>query len=255
MMTVFRHFPKFHSAVFAIGAAALLSGCTTTQYSQPCSVQEAGRLSRHVAPTKTALDRNQTRLARIRSDIARERCTGNLFSPATKSAKCEHLKVQEQRLASENKTLSERLAELNAAIAGRPHAGQHVKSCSASWLPKRSAQKTTAHKKAAKAHKAVAKRAGHAAKPAGDAQTGLPVEDYVVPAYSSSQSVMPEPVGYTSHPTPVSHAPGHVAPVKATQPSERSYSDSGKVRVIGSSFFPDQSKPADPQAPDHAPAP
>ncbi len=251
MMTVFKTFINLPAALFTVATVGLLSGCTTTQSLQPCSTQEAARLNAHIAPTKARLDRNQNQLSRIRVDLEKERCNGSLFSPASKSPQCERLKTQEQKLVSDSKTLSERLAEINAAIAGRPHAGHHVKSCSASWLPKRSTQKSAPARKLVKAPvKASAKPATKAPHTAG-----LPVEDYVVPAYSSYRSSTPEPVAYTPSHQPVSLAPKYIAPVAATPPVERVYSDSAKVRVIGSSFFPDQSKPVGPQVPDHAPAP
>ena len=250
MMTVYKKFTNLPSAVFAVTIVGLLSGCTTTQPSQPCTSQEAARLHAQITPTNARLDRNKIQISRIRAEQAEERCTGNLFAPANKSPKCERLKTQEAKLVSENQTLSERLSEINAAIAGMSHPGKHVKSCSANWLPKRSVQKAAPSRKLAKASVKVA--SAQAKKPA---QTdGLPVEDYVVPAYSSYSSSATEPVAYTAS-APVLQAPAHIAPVEATPPVERAYSDSAKVRVIGSSFFPDQSKPANPQAPDHAPAP
>lgn len=152
---------------------------------------------------------------------------------------------------SENQTLSERLSEINAALAGASHAGQHVKSCSASWLPKRSVQKASPSRKSAKA--SVKASGTQTKKPIQTDEP--PVDDYVVPAYSSYESSTTEPIAYTGTAKPVSQAPAHIAPVAATPPVERAYSDSKKVRVIGSSFFPDQSKPVAPQAPDHAAAP
>jgi|GEM_PF-519032 len=251
MMTVYKKILNVPSTVFAVATVALLSGWTTTQSLQPCTSQESARLNTQIAPTKARLDRNQTQLSRIRADLAKERCVGSLFAPASKSPKCERLKTQEEKLVSESRTLSERLSEINAAIAGTQHAGRHVKSCSASWLPKRSVQRAAPIRKSAKAPvRATAKQTK-----SGGATAGLPVEDYVVPAYSTYQSSTPEPVAYTGSPQPVSTAPAHIAPVSATPPVERTYSDSAKVRVIGSSFFPDQSKSVGPQAPDHAPAP
>lgn len=251
MMTVYENFSILPSAVFAVAIVGLLSGCITTQPLQPCTSQEASRLRAQITPTNKRLDRNKIQISRIRADQAKERCTGSLFAPANKSPKCERLKRQEAKLVSENQTLSERLAEINAAIAGAPHAEQHVKSCSASWLPKRGFKKAAPSRRSAKA--SVKASVTQTKMPM---QTdGLPVDEYMGPAYSPYESSITEPIAYTGPAKPVSQAPAHIAPVAATPPVERAYSDSKKVRVIGSSFFPDQSKPLAPQAPDHAAAP
>lgn len=249
MMVFYERFSGISTAVIAFAAIALLSGCTTTRSLDPCSTLEAARLSKLVALTKATLDKNQMRLSKIRGERTKEHCAGSLFSPASKSAKCERLNAQELILISESRISSERLAEINAAIAGRLHAGQHVKSCVASWLPKRTVQKAVPNIKKRTVHLKPQLKAPVKVRPS------LAVEDYVVPAYSSSPIIKPETVGYTPYPMPVSNAPSHIAPVTATPPVERAYSDNTKVRVIGSSFFQDQSKPVGPQVPDHAPAP
>ncbi|TPF75945.1 hypothetical protein FHY56_07645 [Brucella gallinifaecis] len=228
----------------------MLSGCTTTQPPELCSSQEILRLNKQIAPIKTRLERNQTRLSKVQADITKESCTGSLFKSAVQSPKCERLKDREKSLTSESKLLKERLNELNAAIAGRAHASQHVKSCTASWLPVRKAKKAPPKPAPVKAK---AKKIASIDKPAE--ASGLPVEDYVVPAYSSSQPTQPEAVGYTATPQSLSQPPKHVAPVTTAPPVERVYSGNTAVRVIGSSFFPDQLKPADPQVPAHEPAP
>lgn len=249
MMVFYDRFSSISTTVIALAAITLLSGCTTTRSVQPCSTQEAARLSKLIAPTKATLDKNQMQLSKIRGERAKEHCAGSLFTPASKSAKCERLNFQELNLISESRIASEQLAEINAAIAGRVHAGQHVKSCVASWLPKRTVQKAVPNIKKRTAHVKPPLKAPVKVRPS------LAVEDYVVPAYSSSPISKQETVGYTPYAMPVSNAPSHIAPVTATPPAERAYSDNAKVRVIGSSFFQDQSKPVGPQVPDHAPAP
>ncbi|MCL7998191.1 hypothetical protein M8994_08050 [Brucella sp. 21LCYQ03] len=245
MMFNYQIFSNLSPTIFVLTATAVISGCTTTQPLQLCSNQQIERLSKQIAPTKASLSKNQTQLTSIRIELAKEQCVAGLFTRATKSQKCDRLKSQEDKLNSENKILEERLHETDAAITGRAHPGQHVKSCSASWLPVRVTKKAAPKRPPVKAQ---VKKVEKPSKPVATA--GLPIEDYVVPAYSSAQPMQAEPIGYTSPSRPISHAPSHVAPVAPTPPVERAYSENANVRVIGSSFFHDQSKPVGPQAPD-----
>ncbi|WP_273725015.1 hypothetical protein [Brucella gallinifaecis] len=257
MVIVDRKICKLRPAIFFFAAIGILSGCTTTtnKSSLPCNSREVTNLRKQIEPTKFKLKVNQRQLTLIRSDLYKESCSGGIFSPTNKSATCERLKKQEESLITERRSLEERLAEISAAIAGQSYSGKHINSCKAAWLPIRT-NKKSATKNADMKVSAHKRQVGKLAKidkvPKADASI---IEDYIVPASSPPETNKLDPVAYTSSGQPLSQSPNYVAPAAISPPTERSYSDSSKVRVIGSSFFPDQLKPVDPQAPDHAPAP
>jgi len=256
MMIVDKNFWNFQSAIFAFAAIGILSGCTTTaQPIQSCTTQQIAKLTKQIDPTKQKLNAIHKRLSVVRAEIAKERCVGSIFTPENISVRCERLKKQEGNLASESRSLEERLTEMNASIAGQPHVGKHVKSCIASWQSEQTIRKSTRKNIEVKARtpkrqvtKAVKIEKVSKVQPAF-------IEDYVVPAYSPPKTRKTESVAYTPSAHPLLHPQSHVAPAAIAPPTERVYSDSAKVRVVGSSFFPDQSKLIGPPAPDHAPAP
>ncbi|MFS2326702.1 hypothetical protein U2P60_15005 [Brucella sp. H1_1004] len=256
MMIVDKNFWNFQSAIFAFAAIGILSGCTTTaQPIQPCTTQQITKLSKQIDPTKLKLNAIHKRLSVVRAEIAKERCVGSIFTPENISVRCERLKRQEGNLSSESRSFAERLTDLNAAIAGQPHAGKQVKSCVASWQPEQTIRKSTRKNIEVKARtpkrqvtKTVKIEKVSKVQPAF-------IEDYVVPAYSPQKTRKTESVAYTPSAHPLSQSPTHVAPAAIAPPTERAYSDNEKVRVVGSSFFPDQSKLIGPPAPAHAAAP
>lgn len=239
MMVSNKNFFRVSSLVTLIATAVLVAGCTTTQPIQQCSPKDKARLTNNITSTKANLDRNKAELSRTRTEMAKQSCIG---ISASKSSVCIRLKTRADILQSEINTLEGRVTELNATIAGRPHAGRFVQACSANWMPARKMQKAAPKKPSAK--KAPKQDYAKVAKAVSE-----PVEDFVVPAYEAPET------GYVPTALPKVQPAAYVAPVATTPPTERTYTENSKVRVVGSSFFPDQSKPADPQAPDHAPAP
>ncbi|MGO1160340.1 hypothetical protein [Brucella pseudogrignonensis] len=256
MMIVDKSFRNFQSAIFVFATIGVLSGCTTTtKQIMPCNTQQVAKLSKVLDPTKLKLNAIQKRLSAVRVERAQERCNESLFSPEKGSVTCVRLKKQEKQLVSEKYLLEERLTEINAAIASQPHAGKHVKSCVASWQPERTIRKRARKNIEVKIHSAKRQAAKTTGREKLSNDQPVFIEDYVVPAYSSQKTNETESVAYTPSAHPLSQQPSHVAPAAIAPPTERAYSDSTKVRVVGSSFFPDQSKLIGPPAPDHAPAP
>jgi len=232
-----RRFFRLASPAMVLTTALLIAGCTTTQPVQQCSPKEKARLSSNVASTKAKLEQSKAQLARTRTELSKQSC----FS-AGKSTSCTRLKTRADKLQSDVKTLENQLSELNATIAGRSHAGRYVQACSATWAPARKAQKAAPRKTAS--NKISKNDQTKVAKTVSE-----PVEDFVVPPYEASES------SYAPTSQPKVQPTDYIAPTATTPPAERTYTESSKVRVVGSSFYPDQSKPVGPQAPDHAPAP
>ena len=260
-MFLFKLFFRNSNAAVVI-AAGLLAGCTTTQPVQDCSPKEITRLSAGIAPTQNQLDRHKRKLSHTRGQISKERCNGSLFSPAIESARCDRLKATTNRLENEINKLEGRLSELNAVVAGRPSSSQHVKACSASWMPKGQIQKAVrkklapAKKTAVKATKKVEhiKRVSRTYNAPvnrspdiikADPMTGLPtvISDVEMPSVKTDNVA----------PASISAAPAASA-TTAIPPIERAYTDNPNVRVVGSSFFPDQSVQEGQPAPARVPA-
>lgn len=257
MMIIDNNLLKIKQTIFVFATLVVLGGCTTTatQSVQHCSTRETNNLSKQIDPTKLKLNFNQKRLTIIRTEISKERCNGSIFSPQNKSAKCERLKKQEEKLVGENISLQERLNEINATIAGQPHAGKHVIACKPSWLPVQTIRRAPPKNAEVKLRTPKRQKTNAATVAKNIKAKPTFIEDYVVPAYSPTKTVKTETVGYAPSPQPLSQTPNHIAPAAVAPPTERAYSDSTQVRVIGSSFFPDQSKLIGPPAPAHAPAP
>lgn len=239
MMIAYKIFFRVSSWAALMATAVLVAGCTTTQPIQQCTPKEKARLTSNLASAKLKLNRNKAELSRTRTEMAKLSCIG---ISASKSSGCSRLKSRADKLQSEIRTLESQLSELNATIAGRSHAGRFVQACSANWMPARKMQKAAPKKSSAsKASKQGQAKVANA--------VSEPVEDFVVPAYETPET------GYAPTALPKVQPTAYVAPAAATPPTERTYTESSKVRVVGSSFYPDQSKPVGPQAPDHAPAP
>lgn len=240
MMFTYKIFFRFSSLTTLMATAVLVAGCTTTQPVQQCTSKEKVRLTNNVAFTKAKLDRKKTDLSQTRIELSKQNCFATGRSP-----ECTHLKSRTDKLQSDIRTLEGQLAELNATIAGRSHAGRFVQACSATWIPVRKVHKTAPRrhsisKAPKKAHANVA------------TAVNRPVKDYVVPPYETPK--MPE-MSYFPPSHPAIQPTAYVAPIATAPPTERAYTEGSKVRVVGSSFYPDQAKAADPQVPDHAPAP
>ncbi len=234
--------------VAAITATGILAGCTTTQPVQSCTPKDRSRLVSQIAPTKARLDRNKNELARVRTQLSKERCIGGAFSPKAKSPRCSRLQATADRLQSEIKTLEGRLAELNAVVAGRGSSSVYVQACTASWLASR---KT---KKVVKEPKRKASSVRHAALPTTD------LAETPNPDYTATSTAETHPVAYTPTDTPLTDkvqepAMSKSQPATIAPPPERPYTGNSNVRVVGSSFFPDQSTPANRPTPAHEPVP
>lgn len=239
MMIAYKNFLRVSSLATLMVTAVLVAGCTTTQPIQQCTPKEKARLTSNLNSTKAKLDRNKAELSRSRTEMAKQSCIG---ISASKSSSCTRLKARANKLQTEIRTLENQLAELNATIAGRSHAGRFVQACSANWTPARKMQKAAPKKSSAsKTSKQSQAKVANA--------VSEPVEDFVVPAYQTPET------SYAPTDQPKVQPTAYVAPVATTPPTERTYTEGSKVRVVGSSFYPDQSKPVGPQAPDHAPAP
>ncbi|ENS89724.1 hypothetical protein B984_00785 [Brucella melitensis UK31/99] len=81
-----------------------------------------------------------------------------------------------------------------------------------------------------------------------------------MPAYTSPAVTDTHPVAYTPSSNSLSDslpapAENKAQPVTVAPPPERPYVGNSNVRVVGSSFFPDQPAPANQPVPAHAPAP
>lgn len=229
----------FYSVLFIISGA--LSGCTTIRPTEMCTPTEQKQLKKQLLVTQSLLDRKEMDLSRLRKTITEDRCLGGVFTPAVKSSQCTTLLTRTDRLATEIQTLRERLHELNMALAGRPSPSRHVKSCKASWVVfHKKSQAKTAHVPQRKI-----------AKPSAELTSKI-----TLPAYASPDPVEAEEVNFSSSATAQTvNTPAYVAPVTPAPPVNRSYTTNGNVRVVGSTFFPDQSAPASQPVPVHAPAP
>lgn len=237
MMISCKTFFRISSFTTLMATAVIVTGCTTTQPTQQCSPKEKARLSSNISSTKAKLDHSKAELSRTRIEISKQNCFSSGKSPV-----CSRLKSRADKLQSGITTLEGQLAELNATIAGRSHAGRFVQACSASWIPVRKTHKTTPKK----VSRSKAPKQDHAKV---SKSLSEPVEDFVVPPYETPAAA------YAPNSQPKVQPTAYVAPAATKAPTERVYMESSKVRVVGSSFYPDQSKPAGPQAPDHAPAP
>jgi len=249
MMIAYKSFLRASSFATIMATAVLVAGCTTTQPIQQCTPKEKARLTSNLNSTKAKLDRNKAELSRTRTEMAKQSCIG---VSASKSPSCARLKRKEGSLQSEARTLEGQLTELNATIAGRSHAGRYVQECSANWMPIRKPQKKLAKaapKKSPVSEPSRQRQPGQPSQPKLAKAMSQPVEDFVVPAYEAPE------MSYAPTTQPKVQPTAYIAPVATTPPTERAYTEGSKVRVVGSSFYPDQAKPAAPQAPDHAPAP
>lgn len=249
-----RYLTRFITPSILLTASVLISGCTTIQPAQQCTPAEKVRLASNVKTTKAKLEQTKSQLARTQTQMSRQSCLSGINSAA-----CIRIKSRADKLKSDIKILELQLAELNATIAGKSHTGKFVQACTATWIPVRKQQKT-APKKAA-----VNKSAKNSGEPATYVVTH-PVEDVVVPGYQEMPkptytSISHEPLKQTDYRSPASISPASSNPASSTPsaatsqsatttPVERDYSQSSKVRVVGSSFLEDQSKPVGPQAPD-----
>lgn len=231
----------FLSALLAV--SGVLTACTTVRSPEICSAAEKQRLRKFVAPTEKRLQRKETELSRKKKAATNEQCVGSLFSRAVKSDRCIRSMNQIERLESEIGTLQGRLLELNAALAGHPSPSIHVRYCKTTWVTARP------HRKKLKS--AVAPRktmpADEGGKPSFGKNTIKPTEETFADQALQPISYVPEPVASTP-PTPT-----YIAPPSEPVPQVRFYDDS-KIRVVGSSFFPDQSAPANQLVPAHEPA-
>ncbi|OCW12954.1 hypothetical protein VY87_03875 [Brucella melitensis] len=250
MAIIFTKKSRLSFILAAVAATGIVAGGTTTQPVQPCTPKERSRLVGQIAPTKARLDRNRKELARVHAQITRERCIGGAFSPKVGSSRCSRLEGTADRLQSEIKMLEDRLTELNAVIAGRGSSSVYVQSCTASWISQRKIRKKV---KEPTKNKAPARRiADKATEPA-------PAE-LAMPAYTSPAVTDTHPVAYTPSSNSLSDslpapAENKAQPVTVAPPPERPYVGNSNVRVVGSSFFPDQPAPANQPVPAHAPAP
>ncbi len=160
----------------------------------------------------------------MRKTATQNRCVGSLFTPAVKSARCTKLLTRTDHLVTETQTLRERVNELNMALAGRPSASKHVKSCNASRVasPKKPLSKTV---------HVPQQKSGGIAKPSVEMANSI-----ALPAYETPAPVETEKVDYTSSATVQTSniTPAYVAPVATTPPVERPYTANAKVRVVGS---------------------
>ncbi|MBB5701874.1 uncharacterized protein (UPF0335 family) [Ochrobactrum daejeonense] len=233
----------FLAALFAM--SGILTACTTVRPPEVCSVAEKQRLRKYVTPTEKRLRRKEAELSRKRKAATDERCVGSLFSHAVKSNRCTRLTSRIERLETEIETLQGRLLELNAALAGRPSSSTYVKSCKATWIIVRRTRKKPKSAVAPRKTVAVDERR----KRPLNKNTTKPNEETF-----TDQEI--QPINYA--PEPIASAPAmptYIAPPSGPVPQMRFYNDNSKVRVVGSSFFPDQSAPANQLVPAHAPAP
>lgn len=251
MMTFYFRFYKISFFATFAAITSLMAGCTTMKPAQDCKPYEKARLESNIAPTKAQLARYKIERSRVRVEMIEERCTGSLFSPAAKSASCERLGEKLDRLQTLIETLDERLTEMNAAVAGRPSTENQVKSCKASWIPVRTVKKTAPKK--SNPTLAVSRQQ---AKPAHVRQAkAAHKRKEFIPDYTVPEKPKPDPVAYTPPSQPIATGTAQQNAVMVTPPAERQYlSDNPGVRLVGSSFFPDQSTPVDQPIPVREPA-
>lgn len=229
---LFKHNGRlFYSIILMF--VGLLTGCTTIHPTKLCTLTEQKQLKRQLLVTQSLIDRKEAELSHSRKDAAEDHCVGSLFTPAVKSARCTKLLVRTKRLATETKTLRERLNELNLALVGRASPSKHVKSCKASWVV--SPQKP--QKPQSKIVHVLQRKPKAIAKPHVKMASAI-----VVPVYEIPAPIEAEKLDYTPSSTvPISTAPVYVAPAAITPPLERPYTANANVRIVGSEFFPDQS--------------
>lgn len=230
--------------------AALLVGCTTMRPAPDCTPQQIARLSSNIASTKAKLVQSRRKLSRVRIMITREGCRGSLFLPAVESRQCGRLTASADRLETQIRTMGKQLAEMNAAISGKPHPQEHVKACTASWLRPavHKVRKATPKKQEVQATKST--RTLTPIKPKVKVAAGKPIKDIVVPAYAAPESARITPAALIIAPieaeTPAPSLAHNRAPTVKVPPVERGYSTDSDIRVVGPSFFPDQSTPEGP---------
>lgn len=242
---------KTVAAILAIGS--IFTGCTTVQKSYICTPQQQARLNIAKVQTTKAIQQLRSSLSSVHLKINQDECRGSLFSKPLKPNKCESYKMQTEKLKSAIKKNQERLYEINAAINGRLHKEDHVKSCSPAWLssPNRQTRKAPKHLPVVKKKQAV---------------TPVKTVEKMVPNIVIKPS------------TPLLTDPTHIAlpenenkknavkpPFYKARPKseptieeksvrlERSYTPNPGVRVVGPTFFADQSAPEDPPSRVHAP--
>lgn len=234
------------AAIFAIGN--LIAGCTTIQKSYICTPQQQARLN--IAKTQTTKDIQQLRsaLTNVHLKMNQDNCRGSLFSGPLKSNKCESYKMQIVKLKSAIKKHQGRLYEINAAINGRLHKEDHVKSCSPTWLssPVRQTRKAPKRLPVVKKKQSV---------------TPVKTVEKLVPDIVVEPST-PLPMDPAHMPLPENESENKNTPVELpfykarpkSEPTieeksvrrERSYTPNPSIRVVGPTFFADQSGAEDP---------
>lgn len=244
---------KTVAAILAIGS--IIAGCTTVQKSYICTPQQEARLNIAKAQTTKDIQRFRSSLSNVHLKINQDECRRTLFSRPLDSNKCESYKMQTEKLKSAIRKHQERLHEINAALNGRLHKEDHVKSCSPTWLssPVRQIRKAPKRLPAVKKKQSVTPvKATEKLVPdiVVEPPTPLPTDPAHMPLPENESENKNTPVELPFYKARPKSEP--TIEEKSVQ-LERSYIPDPNIRVVGPTFFADQSEPEDPPFRAHEP--
>ncbi|WP_146198914.1 hypothetical protein [Falsochrobactrum shanghaiense] len=244
--------PQINALPVTLIIVTFIAGCSTVKPTPQCTPQQAMRLSKNIVPFEKKLIEERRNLSQARMMSARQGCKGSLFSPGVRSRQCEQLTMRIDGLQKQIRLSEARLSEMHAAMAGRPHAAEHVKACSAGWLHSATKRVRKAKPKRPSAKAARPVKLPQSVKPKANAEQNAAIRHEVIPAAAMAAPKAPEMTRPAYHVAPArpenaiaSPATHSHDPVAGKAAMERNYSASPQIRIIGSSFFPDQSGQGD----------